>query len=1091
MGIADAGTYNVTITVNTCTSQAGSTTVVVADPAVITSFTATPSSITPGQTSQLCATFTGALSGTINPGGLTITSGACVGVTPSATQLYTLTVQGPTPCPSVNAIAQVTVQSCTPPTVIAGNDGPVCLGGSASLTATTIAGATYAWTGPNGFLSNLQNPTITNAAIGDAGAYTVIATLDGCASTPSTTVLTVNAPPSITSFTANPGSIAAGGSSQLCATYSGLSATIAPGGLPIASGGCLTVNPATTTTYTLTVLGAAPCVATTAQATVNVNCVPPPQPTASSNSPVCAGGSLFLSTPTVAGASYGWTGPNGFTSTQQNPSIPNVTLAAAGTYDVTVTVGGCTSPAGSTVVVINDTPSVSISAPASICSGASGSASIANPGGAIQWFITGGTFTSGTSSPTVTYTAGSGTSVSLTVNAQNAAGCGTSASQTIPINQTPAPVISAPARLCAGQSGTATVVAPPGATISWSVSNGSIINGQGTSTLTFSSGASGNVQLSVNVTVGSCTGTGNASVPISPAPTAVVSGSATICAGDSTTISAALTGSGPWFVSWSDGVNQTVGSSPAQRTVSPGSTATYSVTSVTDASCTGTASGSATITVVSAPTVSISAPANACANAPGNTASAVGTPGSTYVWSITNGTITAGQNTATVTFTAGATGTVGLSVVGTLGTCTANASSSIPIFVPPTAAVTGSTTICPNGTANLSVNFTGSGPWTIVWSDGHVDSSVTLNPFIRPVSPVATTTYTIVSVSNASCSGTPSGSATVTVNAPPTITSFTATPSSSTPGAPVTLTLASTGGSSAVVNPGNITIPLNGSIVVNPNATTVYTATVNGSCPPAATASVTVSIGCPSITVSLAADGPTTFCEGGSVGLSAAPVGGTGPYTYVFRSGATTVQSGPSASYTATTTGSYSVTVTDANGCSSSASAAVGITVDTPAPAVITAPATICANATGSASVANTPGATFAWSITGGVINGSTTGSSISYTSGASGSVGLSVTVTSGTCVSSGNATVPISGTAATVTTFTANPMTISKSLNELSLLSWTTSGATSITITPDIGPVAANGSTYVRPSATTTYTITATNGCGSDTRTVTVTVIP
>src|SRR6185312_8104219 len=69
---------------------------------------------------------------------------------------------------------------------------------------------------------------------------------------------------------------------------------------------------------------------------VVVNAIPS-TPTASSNGPICAGSTLTLSTPTVAGATYSWTGPNSFTSTLQNPSITNATTAATGSYSVTVT----------------------------------------------------------------------------------------------------------------------------------------------------------------------------------------------------------------------------------------------------------------------------------------------------------------------------------------------------------------------------------------------------------------------------------------------------------------------------------------------------------------------------------------------------------------------------------------------------------------------------------------------------------------------------------------------------------------------------------------------------------------------------------
>lgn len=83
-----------------------------------------------------------------------------------------------------------------------------------------------------------------------------------------------------------------------------------------------------------------------------------------------------------------------------------------------------------------------------------------------------------------------------------------------------------------------------------------------------------------------------------PGPTAAVSGDATICEGSSTTLQAALTGTSPWSLTWSDGfVQNAVAASPATRVVSPGSSTVYSVTTVSDAAGSGTASGSANVTV--------------------------------------------------------------------------------------------------------------------------------------------------------------------------------------------------------------------------------------------------------------------------------------------------------------------------------------------------------------------------------------------------------------------------------------------------------------------------------------------------------------
>ncbi len=57
--------------------------------------------------------------------------------------------------------------------------------------------------------------------------------------------------------------------------------------------------------------------------------------------PLCVGQTLNLFSGAIAGATYSWTGPSGFTSTLQNPSIPSASLASAGTYTVVVTSGKC------------------------------------------------------------------------------------------------------------------------------------------------------------------------------------------------------------------------------------------------------------------------------------------------------------------------------------------------------------------------------------------------------------------------------------------------------------------------------------------------------------------------------------------------------------------------------------------------------------------------------------------------------------------------------------------------------------------------------------------------------------------------------
>ncbi|CAM2067299.1 putative pectate lyase C [Sulfidibacter corallicola] len=82
------------------------------------------------------------------------------------------------------------------------------------------------------------------------------------------------------------------------------------------------------------------------------------------------------------------------------------------------------------------------------------------------------------------------------------------------------------------------------------------------------------------------------------APTATLSGGETLCQGQSTTLTVTLTGTPPWDLTWSDGhIQNGVTTSPAQRTVTPNESTTYTVTTFSDSVCDGQASGSASVLV--------------------------------------------------------------------------------------------------------------------------------------------------------------------------------------------------------------------------------------------------------------------------------------------------------------------------------------------------------------------------------------------------------------------------------------------------------------------------------------------------------------
>ena len=79
----------------------------------------------------------------------------------------------------------------------------------------------------------------------------------------------------------------------------------------------------------------------------------PANPTIDPVAPVCLGQTLQLSTPTVAGATYIWTGPNSFSSAMQNPTIANVTEAIAGIYALQLQVSNGTCKSNTTTIRVD------------------------------------------------------------------------------------------------------------------------------------------------------------------------------------------------------------------------------------------------------------------------------------------------------------------------------------------------------------------------------------------------------------------------------------------------------------------------------------------------------------------------------------------------------------------------------------------------------------------------------------------------------------------------------------------------------------------------------------------------------------------
>ncbi|MBU1718300.1 MAG: hypothetical protein KKA07_04440, partial [Bacteroidetes bacterium] len=232
------------------------------------------------------------------------------------------------------------------------NNSPVCSGDTLKLMAADITGATYFWTGPNGFTSMAQDTFIFPTTAADAGIYSVVATVSGCSSNSGYTQAIIHDPANTATTVSGP--VCEGGILQLSTsdvtgaafTWSG------PNGFSSSLREPSITNVTTDASgwYYVSVVVGTCTVEDSVQATVN------PSPDAMnplSSGTVCEGSNVNLSVTGTTGANYLWTGPDGFSSNDEDPVLSSVTISSEGWYYVTATLGLCS---------INDSVEVSIDA---------------------------------------------------------------------------------------------------------------------------------------------------------------------------------------------------------------------------------------------------------------------------------------------------------------------------------------------------------------------------------------------------------------------------------------------------------------------------------------------------------------------------------------------------------------------------------------------------------------------------------------------------------------------------------------------------------------------------------------------------------
>jgi DNA/RNA endonuclease G (NUC1)/fibronectin type 3 domain-containing protein len=320
-------------------------------------------------------------------------------------------------------------------------------------------------------------------------------------------------------------------------------------------------------------------------ASVTVVCPPGPPPTAnaSNSGPACAGTAVNLFA-SGNGSVFSWTGPGGFTSSQQNPTG----ITAAGTYIVTVSSPGpCGGSAqASTTVVINPIPSATITTSATVCATTAGnSASVPNAGAGATytWSIVNGSITAGAGTASITYTSGSSGAVHLAVTVTTSAGC--SGSSTADPVVAPRPTITLPATIDAA-CGTTTVNIPFTLTGTgpWNLlwSDGVAQNGITSASSSRTVNITSSTTLSAVVSDASCSN-GSSLITINVASAPVITTqpvSQSVAPSQQATFTVAASGANlhyQWFVKHGNGATLSVGTDSPSYTTTPSGNAIWFV----------------------------------------------------------------------------------------------------------------------------------------------------------------------------------------------------------------------------------------------------------------------------------------------------------------------------------------------------------------------------------------------------------------------------------------------------------------------------------------------------------------------------------
>ena len=798
----------------------------------------------------------------------------------------------------------------------------------------------------------------------------------------------------------------------------------------------------------------------------------PSVPSLTANSPICAGSSIYLTSNTVAGATYSWIGPNGFTSTLEDPTIPVSLPADAGTYTCTIDVTGCTSSSTVNVVINSKPQAVILGVSTTFCANETftldGSNSIHNSSSITnyQWQLNGVDIPGAN---LVTYTGNTPGNYKLVVT--NDLGCmdTTFTPNIANADPIPTPVINGATSFCTGNTVTLDALASSAggastiANYEWLLNGASVSTGASNNSYVASLG--GDYQLIVLNSNGCKDTTVLYTVTENPIPSlpSVTPDPINVCVGSSTNVSVNSPVVGSTYT-WASinaeaSVSLATGTSNTVNGLTAG-IASITLTETNSSGCTGP-TYSVTVNVNNPPIASASFTSNDTICYNGNASVTLNTiTGGTYSWNSSIGLSSALQS---VTFT-NITNSGNIQFYGTItdpAGCV-SLTDTINLFVqnqPTVPVISNASSVCPGQafTLNVSPIILGADYY---WTDpsAATQNGINLTSITIPVATAITAgPYVVNYIDPQGC--TSSSSALYNQPLDPTPIVNISGVSTICSGNSTVLSASTSIGIASAYQWFNNGVAIGGAT----------SATYNVSSPGVYNVEIILSTGCMDsaaigTTVNVSS-GPTVIanptsssvCAGNSATISA-----SGAVTYSWDTGATT----PSITVNPTTTTSYIVTGTDASGCTNSDTAVVIVNALPAAPSITSGSTAECAGTNVSLSSSSTLTNTWINTSTLAVIG---TTQNISHTETIAGVYNYGVYVTDANSCNSATATIAITFNSCLTNLISDNVSTNANTPVSGNFL--TNDGSPSIFTTVSIINGPANGAITVSSNGNFTYT--------------------